>query len=101
MLADNASQQRLDFAEMVVNDLETVLGPRNRNFIAKLISGTNRLDDQAVSRVATGIANGAKQIRDYLKHRYGLRSGQKLPTGLAQRIGTLGWLNEQDFPRLG
>jgi len=98
MLADAAKAERVAFADMVVDDLETVLGPRNRNLIAKAMVGTNRLDKQAKPRVVAGIEAGARKIRDYLKLRYGPASRQTLPVGLAHRLGAIGWLSRSDFP---
>jgi hypothetical protein len=100
LLADPAKADRTTFADMVVDDLETVLGPRNRNFFAKALVGTDRLDRQAKPRVVTGIEAGARKIRDYLKHRYGPASRQTLPVGLAQRLSAAGWLSRVDFPLL-
>lgn len=100
MLADAAKAERVTFANMVVEDLEMVLGPRNRNFLAKALVGTDRLDKQAKPRVVAGIESGAQKIRDYLKHRYGPASRQTLPVGLAHRLGALGWLSRSDFPLL-
>ena len=97
MLGDAAKQDRVNFASMVVGDLETVLGPRNRNFIAKALVGTNRLGPNSEARVVTGIEQGAKKIRDYLKQRY---ATHKLPVGLSHRLNALGWLNRKDFPLL-
>ena len=92
MLADSALAERMAFASMVAEDLETVLGPRNR----KNPFGTKRrMPKDAAKRLNAGMFEGAKKIRRSLIDRG--RQGYKHPIGLVQRLDALGWLNERDF----
>ena len=101
MLADSEKTARLNFAALVEEDMDTVLGPRNRkNLLAKAFFGTARLGSDADQRIARGIEEGAKKIRAWLKTKYGPGTGKRLPVGLATRLAVLKWLSSKDFPML-
>ena len=94
ILKDSASTERTTLANMVVDDLETVMGPRNRKLPG---AKTHRLPTNSAGRVVRGIESGATKIRNGLKQ-MAAQGGN--PVGLVRRLNALGWLNNRDFPRL-
>jgi hypothetical protein len=85
ILASGRAQERLTFATGCVEDIETVLGPRNR----KIPWATKaRLVPTAATRVVFGIEQGAQKIQAKLANSY---RGRAKPVGLTDRAAALGW----------
>lgn len=82
LLADDQRADREQIGYDVVDDLETLLGPRNRKlFLAK----TTRLPRDAGERITRGIEQGTLQLKRHL-----LSKSRQQP-GLVKRMETLGW----------
>lgn len=86
LLADNAHGQRMQFAQDIVDDLNTVLGPRSRKL---LFANQKRLTDNAAIRVNAGMESGATKIRQRIARYFGKH--RAWPVGLQDRFGELGW----------
>ncbi len=87
LLADNQRSERLRFARQIVDDLNHVLGARNR----KIAFGrTKRLEHGAEMRVNTGMESGARKLRDRARQ-YLIGNQQRCPPGLLTRLKLLGW----------
>jgi hypothetical protein len=78
------------FAEGAIDDLETVLGPRDRNFF---LLRNKRLPMDAKRRLKQGMMSGATKIRDHLRElrRREQFQGKRLPVLLQDKITALGW----------
>jgi len=85
-LKDDQVQVRRQIAEAVVDDLNAVLGPRDRTFS---IARTARLKSNAANRFAAGMERGI----ELLKKGWELRkqNGPRPQPGLQKRIDILGW----------
>lgn len=93
LLKLSALGDRILFMNMVVADLETTLGPRDRKVVWVR---TDRMPKDAAQRLNTGMVQGADRIKRAL-----IQRARTLPTpiGLQQPLSILGWLNHRDFPR--
>ncbi len=76
----------------LVDDLETLLGPRNRAF--SFLQQT-RLPSNAAARIEKGIDEGALKILMYFKQKFA-RGG--IPIGMVERFQRIGWWNNSNFP---
>ena len=90
----DASGRRKVLAQEVAQDLETVLGPRNRAF--GFLKQT-RLPSNAAARIEKGFDDAAKAILTYLKQKY---ANGGIPIAMSRRIEACGWMSRTNFPRL-
>jgi hypothetical protein len=90
----DAAGRRKVLAQEVAQDLETVLGPRNRKF--GFLKQT-RLPGNAASRIEKGFDDAAKAILSYLKQKY---ANGGIPIAISRRIEACGWMSRTNFPRL-
>ena len=81
-----ANREQLGFD--VEDDLETLLGPRNRKIFWKS-SETKRLPKGSGARIARGIEEGAQTLKRKLLSMAGGR--RRLPAGLIKRMEVLDW----------
>ena len=81
LLRRDEKSNRMKFVHKVVDDLNDVLGPRNRKafFLRK-----NRLGSDACNRLNWGMEDGALKIKAMLKTK------RDLPAGTADRLRLLG-----------
>ena len=95
MLKDDQQQYRSDLGIDIADDLERLLGPRNRKlgFLS-----TNRLPRDAAARIALGIEQGAKILKSTLVPKV-RRDSKGMPKGILKRMELLGWIRKK--PRGG
>lgn len=89
ILHAQASDERLQFTNKLVSDIETLLGSRNRKFP---FSSQRHLPSNAADSIARGMETGAREIKNFLKTQY---RGKPLSAGLRTRLQALGWLSTQ------
>ena len=94
ILRQDAIAKRRELFTMLIDDLEMVMGPRNR---ALSIMKQTRLTSSAPQRLETGMMQGAQKILIGLRQKY---AGGNIPMGIQHRLQALGWLNRTNFPRL-
>lgn len=89
LLADTpGARQRLKaFCTLVIADLETLLGPRNRRGLGRL-GRTSRLPSNAVTRLQHGVISGSLPIRAKMRQ---LAGRPNPPVGLIDRLTIVGW----------
>lgn len=89
LLADTpgARQQLKAFCELVIADLETLLGPRNQRGLGRL-GRTSRLPSNAVTRLQHGVISGSLPIRAKMRQ---LAGRANPPVGLIDRLTIVGW----------
>ena len=83
---DDEAQARWLIAQNVVDDLNEVLGPRDRTFS---IARTERLEKNAANRFYQGIDQGIAALKEAWEQKK--LGGTKPAPGLLWRIGILGW----------
>jgi hypothetical protein len=89
LLTDGNAQKRKSICKDVAEDLETALGPRNRNAILRALGASDRrLPNDAAQRLASGMDSGALKLKTKL---LSMSSPEKRPPGLQARIVALGW----------
>ncbi len=87
LLADNAARVRAELAVDVVDDLELVLGPRNR----KVFWGRRaRLPKNAAARFERGLAEGAATLKRKLAH--GGQASRRASPAMCEKLRMLGWI---------
>lgn len=88
LLKPEYKAQREQYAGLIINDLEALLGPRNRKvrFASKDRLGTGRK-----KRVNHGMEKGAKKLRDAFRLWARQNPGRPLRAGVAARVALLGW----------
>jgi hypothetical protein len=84
LLADNQRTALRRFCDAAIEDMETVLGPRNRKFIGR----RSRLPRNAAQRLMAGIINGAQPIKTKMRL---MAAKPGAPAGLARRLQLAGW----------
>jgi hypothetical protein len=85
ILRQDAGPARQALAQKIVNDMETILGPRNRKII---FASTKRLPPDATARIVRGMQSGALKILNYLKQKY---RGRPQSQAFQERLRALGW----------
>jgi hypothetical protein len=86
ILGKTKAAERMQFCHDVVEDLNSVLGPRNRK--VKFLQQT-RLGAQAANRLFSGMQIGMDRIKQSLSRH--LKASKPLPVGLGHRAELLGW----------
>ncbi len=94
LLKSSNAAERRSIAQKVANDIETVLGPRNRKIA---FAKKTRLPKQAAARIERGIVTGGEKILRFLKQKY---AAGGVSRSLQQRLQAIGWLSRSNFPRL-
>ena len=91
MLAANKVAERMAFARDIVEDLETLLGPRNRKLP---FTNTHRLDSDAARRIYKGMDSGTTKIKEQLRKylQSNKRQNDLVPRGVIDRACALGWV---------
>jgi len=84
LLADNNRTTLRRFCDLAVEDMETVLGPRNRKFLGR----RSRLPRNAAQRLMAGIINGAQPIKAKMRL---MAAKPGAPPGLQHRLNLVGW----------
>jgi hypothetical protein len=99
MLAANKVADRMAFARDIVDDLETLLGPRDRKLP---FTNTHRLNSDAARRIYKGMDSGVVKIKERLKKylHSDKRQADRVPPGVIDRATALGWV-ERRFTFLG
>jgi hypothetical protein len=81
------AQWRVQFAALVISDLDATLGPRNR----KVAWGrTRRLPKDATARLISGFNAGIAELKTNFV-RFVNKQGKVRPVGLTDRLQILGW----------
>ena len=84
----NDRQTLKTYATSIAADINAVLGPRDRAKIPKLFKArTDRLKENAGSRIYNGMLRGADKIKQKVK----AKPAASLPQGVQDRIAALGW----------
>jgi hypothetical protein len=91
MLAANKVADRMTFARDIVEDLETLLGPRDRKLP---FTNTRRLNSDAARRIYKGMDSGTAKIKERLRKylQSDRRQIDKVPPGVIDRASALGWV---------
>jgi hypothetical protein len=97
ILKQSNGHLRAAVAEAVIEDLELLLGPRNRRGVYKVVGATHRMPKNGAARIVSGIETGAALVLAHLRQTY---AGGNIPVGLQLRLQACGWLNPSLFPRL-
>ncbi len=85
VLRQDAGPARQALAQKIVNDMEMILGPRNRKII---FASTKRLPQDATARLVRGMQSGALKILNHLKSKY---RGRPQSQAFQERLRALGW----------
>jgi hypothetical protein len=85
ILRQDAGPARQALAQKIVNDMGTILGPRNRKII---FARTKRLPPDATARIVRGMQSGALKILNHLKDKY---RGRPQSPAFQERLRALGW----------
>jgi hypothetical protein len=86
LLDKSKAEKRMKFCHDVIDDLNYILGPRNRKFS---FLETKRLGSQAANRLYQGMKTGCEKIQGIcLPYR---KAHGTLPTGLEDRFAKLNW----------
>jgi hypothetical protein len=94
MLAANKIADRMTFARDIVDDLETLLGPRDRKLP---FTNTHRLSSDAARRIYKGMDSGVAKIKERLRKylESDKRQNDRVPPGVIDRASALGWLERR------
>jgi len=86
-LRSDQAARRSQYARGIIADLNRLLGPRKRRTI---FGSRQRLDDDAATRLATGMDQGITDIKFRLRQYY-LKHGTRVSQGISARVGMAGW----------
>ena len=87
LLGDDKHAELRAFCQDAIDDIEQILGPRNRRGLGKL-GTTRRLPRNAVTRLQHGVMAGALPIKAKMRQ---LAGRANPPVGLISRLTVLGW----------
>ncbi len=88
LLMGNQKANRLAYAGMIINDLEALLGPRNRKIA---FASKNRLGTNRKGRMNNGMENGAKKLKTLLQNWSRSNPNNPHKPAIAAKMAALGW----------
>jgi hypothetical protein len=93
LLRDDKAADRRKMLQDVADDIEALLGPRNRKafFLQK-----TRVPKDGVSKMELGMKEGGQKILMHLKQKYA-QGG--MPIAMKDRLTAIGWYTRVNFPR--